>query len=501
MSTAFRTVCDRLVAIGNRMNVANAATQVSLYEKWRKIYPLSLYGGYQRWRRVVLSGLVAIYYVGPWLQRNGDPLFWLNLPERKFVVFGVTYWPQEFVLVSWLLMLAALGLFIVTVVAGRVWCGWACPQTVWTLVYFFIEQKIEGPRTQRMRLDQGGWNRKRIGKKLIKWTLWAGLAFSISFTFLAYFLRPDVLIEKTLTLSLSQAEWFWLLFPAASSFLVSGVLREQVCFHMCPYARFQSVMFDRDTLIISYDEDRGEPRGHKPRRADPAAPVGGDCVDCNRCVHACPTGIDIRDGLQYQCIACAACIDACDEVMLELGQETNLIRYSSQTRDRGETVSRLRPRLVGYIAVFSAIALGFVWTIGHRIPLELDIIRDRGRLFREHWDGSIENTYRLRIINRENQSRRYRLRAEANFPLKLQLRGEPVVDIAAGEQLAIGVQLVSQAAPDEPENRPVRFVVEAIVEANGQTEYTVQEESRFIQPAAPAVPKNPSSDLPPGVNP
>jgi cytochrome c oxidase accessory protein FixG len=460
------------------VSLGETTSQVSLYDKWRKIYPLSLYGGYQRWRRVVLSGLVAVYYIGPWLQLHGHPLFWLNLPERKFVIFGVTYWPQEFVMLSWLLMLSAFGLFIVTVMAGRVWCGWACPQTVWTLVYFFIEQKVEGARTERMRLDRRAWDRKRIGKKLLKWTLWAGLAFSISFTFLAYFLRPEILLDKITTGSLSSVEAFWLSFPAVASFLMSGVLREQVCFHMCPYARFQSVMFDKDTLIISYDEDRGEPRGHKPRRKKPETAATGDCVDCNRCVQACPTGIDIRDGLQYQCIACAACIDACDEVMSNLGQEPNLIRYSSQHRDEGQETSWRRPRLFGYGAAFSAVLIGLVWSVSHRIPLELDVIRDRSRLYREFWDGSIENTYRLRITNREDRSRRYVLRAEADFPFELVTRSGAVVEIAPGQQLEMGVQLVSAADTAAAENRSVQF----IVETDEEPHFAVHEESRFLQP-------------------
>ena len=461
------------------MAIGEAAAQVTLYEKWRKIYPLWLEGGFQTWRRVVLWVLVAAYYLGPWLSWQGQSLMWFNLPERKFVIFGVTYWPQEFVLLSWILMMAAFGLFVVTVLLGRVWCGWACPQTVWTLVYFWIEQKVEGDRTQRMRLDKRPWGGKRIGRKLIKWSLWVLVAASISFTFVAYFLRPEVLGAKILTLSLGRWELFWLGFPAAASFLFSGVLREQVCFHMCPYARFQSVMFDRDTLIISYDEERGEPRGHKPRKADPELASGGDCVDCKRCVYACPTGIDIRDGLQYQCIACAACIDACNDVMAELDLAPNLIRYSSEHRDQGKLVSWARPRLFGYGALLSAILLGFVWTVAHRIPLELDIIRDRGSLFREHWDGSIENTYRLRIMNRENESRRYTVSVSADFPVELQTQDGSLVEVAAGEQLAMSARLVSQREPDAPSNRPVQFVIETVDEPH----FVVHEESRFLQPA------------------
>ncbi|MCG8592603.1 MAG: cytochrome c oxidase accessory protein CcoG [Proteobacteria bacterium] len=457
---------------------APAAERVTLYERWRKIYPLWLEGGFQRWRRVVLLVLVGVYYAGPWLRFDGRPLFWFNLAERQFTVFGATFWPQEFVLLSWMLMMAAFGLFLVTVLAGRVWCGWACPQTVWTLVYFWIEQKVEGQRTQRLRLDRGPWNRRRVVKKLVKWGLWGLVAFTISFTFVAYFLRPEVLVQKLATGTLAPWEQFWLALPAAASFLFSGVLREQVCFHMCPYARFQSVMFDRDTLIISYDEERGEPRGHRSRRTDAASAGLGACIDCNRCVQACPTDIDIRDGLQYQCIACAACIDACNDVMHELGAEPNLIRYSSQHRDQGERIYWLRPRLAGYGAVLLCALLGFGWTLENRVPLELDIIRDRGRLYREIWDGSIENTYSLRITNREQEPRRYAIRAEADFPLELAAHDGTQILVAPGEQKVLNARLTAAPSADVHGNHAVRFVVETL----DAPHYAVDEESRFLAP-------------------
>ncbi len=452
--------------------------QVSLYEKWRKIYPLWLSGGFQTWRRVVLVVLVGVYYVGPWIQWDGHPLFWFNLPARQFTVFGVTFWPQEFVLLSWLLMMGAFGLFFVTVLAGRIWCGWACPQTVWTLVYFWIENLVEGDRTQRLRLDEGKWDGRRIGLKLVKWSLWGLVAASISFTFVAYFVRPVPLLEDITTFSLNGWEVFWLAFPAGASFLFSGVLREQVCFHMCPYARFQSVMFDRDTLIISYDETRGEPRGHRSRKPKPDAPTLGDCVDCGRCVHACPTGIDIRDGLQYQCIACAACIDACNDVMAELDLAPNLIRYSSQNSDRDEARSWLRPRLVGYASVLLLISSGFGWTVTHRVPLELDIIRDRTGLYREYWDDSVENSYSLHILNREAVPRRYQLSVHAAFPIELAARGGTEIEVAPGSQHVLSAQLTSKMDLDQPSNRPVLFVIETI----GEPTYRVEEESRFLQP-------------------
>lgn len=240
---------------------AEAGAEIRLYERWKKIYPRWVSGGFQRGRRSVLLLLLLIFYLSPWFTWNGRPAVWFNLPERKFVLLWATFWPQELVLFSWLLIIAAFALFFFTVIAGRLWCGWACPQTVWTLCYVWLEKWVEGDRNARIRLDRSPWNRHRIGKKLLKWSLWVALAASIAVTFEGYFVPIRELLPKIARFDLSGGEQFWLFFPAAASFLFSGVLREQVCFHMCPYARFQSVMFDRDTLIISYDEERGEPRG------------------------------------------------------------------------------------------------------------------------------------------------------------------------------------------------------------------------------------------------
>jgi cytochrome c oxidase accessory protein FixG len=459
---------------------ADGQGEIRLYEKWRKIYPLWLRGGFQTGRRVVLVILVGVYYLGPWLTWAGRPAIWLNLPERKFTILWATFWPQELVLLSWLLIIGAFTLFLFTVVAGRLFCGWVCPQTVWTLCYVWLERLVEGDRNQRMRLDRGPWNRKRVGKKAIKWSLWALLALSISVTFVGYFVPIRELLPRIAAGEVGGWENFWLLFPAGASFLISGVLREQVCFHMCPYARFQSVMFDRDTLIISYDQERGEPRGSRPRKADPAALGKGACVNCQLCVSVCPTGIDIRDGLQYQCIGCAACIDACNGVMEKMGYEPNLIQYSSENADEHVGRSWARPRIFGYGAVLSVMLLMFSWTIMHRVPLGLDILRDRSRLYREHWDGSVENVYTLKIMNREERERIYRISATGDLPVALEMRsGGDEVTVEAGGQASVNVRLVTQPGVQGETNSAIEFSVETVEAPT----YAVSGPSRFIRPS------------------
>ena len=454
-------------------------SEIRLYEKWKKIYPLWVKGGFQTYRRVVLVLLLLVFYLSPWLTWNGQPAIWLNLPERKFVFLSATFWPQEFVFLSWLLIIAAFSLFFVTVIAGRIWCGWACPQTVWTLCFVWIEKWVEGDRNQRMKLDRGPWNLHRISLKSIKYALWLALAGSIAVTFVGYFVPIRVLIPKILHFDLLPWEQFWLAFPTFISFMMSGVLREQVCFHMCPYARFQSVMFDRDTLIFSYDEERGDPRGSRPRGSDAAERGQGSCINCQLCVSVCPTGIDIRDGLQYQCIGCAACIDVCNDVMEKMGDAPDLIRYSSEHQDHHEGRAVIRPRLIGYGAVLMAMVVAFTWSLAHRIPLGLDIIRDRNRLYREHWDGSVENVYTLKIMNREQQDRIYRVSASGDLPVELKTKdGSSDVHVAAGALLSIPVRLVASPDPDTEHNSVVEFSVETTDEPH----YRVEQESRFIVP-------------------
>lgn len=450
---------------------------VSLYEKWRKIYPLWVSGGFQTWRRVVLVILLLVFYLSPWLRYQGEPGFWFDLEHRRFTVLWATFVPEEFVLLSWLLVIAALALFTVTVAAGRIFCGWACPQTVWSLVYFSIERWVEGDRNARMRLDKGPWNRARITRKAIKYSLWSLVAFSISLTFVGYFTPIRELIPRILTFDLAPWERVALVLPAVGSFMMSGVLREQVCFHMCPYARFQSVMFDHDTLIISYDEERGESRGKRRRNADPAKLELGDCIDCRKCVNVCPTGIDIRDGLQYQCIGCAACVDACADVMQTMGYGESLVRYSTQSRDQGAGRHWLRPRLVGYAAMILVMLGALSYSITHRVPVSLDVDRDRNRLYRQDWDGSVENVYTLRISNRARDAQTYNITFDSTLPLVYD--GPSTIEVAGGKLEALPVRLVLEGEnAAHAVSSDVRFVIQAALNPDTQ----IEKVSRFHMP-------------------
>jgi cytochrome c oxidase accessory protein FixG len=456
---------------------SNGPITVDLYEKWRRIYPAWVSGGFQTWRRIDLVVLVLIYYMGPWLRWGGEPGVRFDLTHRQFTIFWTTFFPEDFVLLAWGLLIAALALFTITIAAGRIFCGWACPQTIWTLVYFTIERFIEGDRTERMRRDRGPRTLEWATKKALKYTAWAIVALSISITFVGYFAEIRELLPRIATLDLSRWERFFILAPAAGSFFFSAVLREQVCFHMCPYARFQSVMIDRDSLIISYDRDRGEPRGSRRRNADPAEVGLGSCIDCKKCVHVCPTGIDIRDGLQYQCIGCAACVDACGEIMQQMGYGESLVRYSSENRDEGKARHWLRPRLAGYSTLIVALLVLVSVFVASRIPLDVDVIRDRNRLYRESWDGSVENVYSLRISNREAEPRRYSIGLDGETPLELQ--GERSVEIAPGEMMLVPMSLRLPASASDTE---VPDSVEFVVRAEHDPAIVVRTESPFHRP-------------------
>ncbi|MHA7835948.1 MAG: cytochrome c oxidase accessory protein CcoG [bacterium] len=454
---------------------------VSLYEKWRKIHPLWVSGGFQTWRRIVLVVLLLIFYVSPWLQWNGEPGVHFDLTHRRFTILWATFVPEEFIFLAWLLLIAALTLFTVTVAAGRVFCGWACPQTVWSLVYFTIEYFIEGDRNTRIRLDKGPWNRRKIGKKALKYSVWGLVALSISVTFLGYFVPMRELLPRVASFDLSGWETFFLFFPAAGSFLMSGVLREQVCFHMCPYARFQSVMFDHDSLIISYDEDRGEPRGKRRRDAALGGSELGSCIDCRKCVNVCPTGIDIRDGLQYQCIGCAACVDACTDVMQQMGYGESLVRYSTQRRDRNESVHWLRPRLVGYGCMVVAMLGLFTYALTQRVPLSLDVQRDRNRLYREFWDGSVENVYTLRIANRGDTAQLYRIGFESALPLEY--HGDRSIRVEAGGLEAVPIRLTLPGEQDPSAAGEGASEVRFEIETMDPPGYQVDKTSPFHLPS------------------
>jgi cytochrome c oxidase accessory protein FixG len=373
----------------------------SLYESAVKIYPRSVKGRFARLRIASMLGLLGLYYLAPWITLGGNPLICFDLPHRQFHILGLTLVPQDLFLLTLLLMAAAFTLFFFTTLAGRLWCGYACPQTVWTEAFLLVERWTEGDRHSRMRLDQGSWDLEKLLRKGAKHFLWLAFAMLTGFTFVAYFVPARALFTDMIHFQIGGWPLFWGVFYGFATWGNAGFMREQVCKYMCPYARFQAAMFDRDTLIISYNSARGEPRKSVARKL--AAPAG-DCVDCTVCVQVCPTGIDIRKGLQYECIACAACVDACDAVMDAVDKPRGLIRYTSANEEAGNKFRLLRPRAVAYGLVWLSILAILTAVVLTRLPLQFDVMRDRHTLYREIPDGSIENVYVLKIDNEDARS-------------------------------------------------------------------------------------------------
>jgi cytochrome c oxidase accessory protein FixG len=449
----------------------------SLYAKRRKIQTLRARGRFQRLRDSIHAFLVLFFYALPWLEWQGRQAVRLDLPGRKFAFFGLTFWPQDFILLSWLLIIATFALFFFTVFAGRLWCGYACPQTVWTRGFVWIEQLVEGDRNKRIKLDRAARNPEKILRRSAKVLLWTALSLLNAFTAVGYFTPIREFAGKLASLTLGPAESFWFLSVAGLTYLLSTALREQVCIYMCPYARFQSVMFDENTLVISYDAQRGEPRGSRSRRLSAREQGKGSCIDCRLCVHACPTGIDIRDGLQLECIACTACIDVCDGIMEKMGYQLGLIRYCTGNELEGRETRWLSPRLAGYgVALTLMIAL-FSYQLAHRVPLGLDIIRDRNRLYRESFDGSIENVYTLRILNMDQQDHTFRISSKGEALLTY--AGKNQVLVAGGEQLSLPVRL--RAEPEDATSTETSSRVSFTVQAIGDPRIAITQESRFIR--------------------
>ena len=362
-----------------------------LYASHQKVYPREIGGRYATLRWIALCVLLGLFYGLPWVQWDGRQAVLFDLPERKFYIFALTFFPQDFYLLTWLLIIAALSLFFFTALAGRLWCGYACPQTVWTQVFVWMERIAEGNWARRIRLDKGPFSTGKLGRKALKQALWISFALFTGFAFVGFFVPIRSLAPSLVAGGIGFWAWFWILFYGFATYGNAGFMREQVCMYLCPYARFQSAMFDRDTLLISYDEARG------------------DCIDCTICVQVCPTGIDIRKGLQYECIACAACIDACDPVMDKVGRPRGLIRYSTQAEMEGRKSRLLRPRVVIYGTLLSLLVGGFALAIALRVPVNVDVLRDRNTLYRGLPDGGIENVFSIRIINKDQRSHDFRI--------------------------------------------------------------------------------------------
>ena len=417
----------------------------SLYASHEKIYPRSVQGRYATLRWAAVWFTQIIFYGLPWLSWNGRQAVLFDLAARKFHLFGVVLWPQDFIYLAGLLVIAALSLFFFTAVAGRLWCGYACPQTVYTEIFMWVERHIEGDRAAQMKLDAGPWTPRKVGLKAAKHTVWVTLSLFTGFTFIGYFAPIRELFGQILALQVGPWQIFWGLFYSVATWGNAGFMREQVCKYMCPYARFQGAMFDRDTMVITYDAQRGEPRGSRSKKADPASLGLGSCIDCTLCVQVCPTGIDIRNGQQYECIGCAACIDVCDDVMDRMGYARGLVRYATQRAiDRGldgRSMLRrvLRPRVIAYATILLVLTGALVGSLVTRNPLRVDLIRDRHALARVVEDGDIENTYRIHFMNASERTLQLVLQVQG-LP-QLRIAGDTAFEVAPASNRAVPLNL------------------------------------------------------------
>ena len=456
---------------------------VRMYAAREDIFPREIEGRYAtlRWACVWLTQI--LFYGLPWLNMNGRQAVLFDLASRKFYLAGMVFWPQDFIYLAALLIVCAYGLFLVTAVAGRVWCGFACPQTVYTEIFLWIERKIEGSRSSQLRLARQPWNAEKVVKRGAKHLSWGAVALWTGFTFVGYFAPICSLGGEIAAFGLGPWETFWILFYSFATYGNAGWLREQVCKYMCPYARFQSAMFDKDTLIVTYDAERGEPRnGRRKGEAQASAGNGGDCIDCSLCVQVCPTGIDIRRGLQYECIGCAACVDACNIVMDKVRKPRGLIRYATESglaQKLGALEIRrrmLRPRVLVYGAVLAMLVAAMGTSLALRNPLKLDVIRDRGSMGREVEDGRIENVYRLQVMNT----------SEAPQTLRVSVSGIPsatVVDDGAiamdgATTRAVPVRVRVDPGAGKPGSNRIEFTVRSV----GDPDLSVSEGAAFIVP-------------------
>ena len=453
---------------------------VSFYEAHKKIYPRSISGTFMRWRWLMVWATQLLFYGLPWLDWGQRQMVLFDLGARRFYLFGYVLYPQDFIYLTGLLIISALALFLFTAVAGRLWCGFTCPQTVYTEIFMWIEHKVEGDRSARIRLDQAGWTWEKVWKKSLKQLLWVVFALWTGFTFVGYFVPIRELGSELLAL---QGGWqiFWVLFYGFATYGNAGYMREQVCKYMCPYARFQSAMFDKDTLVVSYDTVRGEARGPRKKDADYKAQGLGDCIDCKLCVQVCPVGIDIRNGLQYECIGCGLCIDACNNVMDNMHYPRGLIRLTTQNAvtqrwQRSQILRRIaRPRVLIYGAVLVGLSVAMVVSMALREPLKVDVIRDRASLARIVAGGKLENVYRLQVMNATEATQTYHVQVHGLNGIELVEGGEVEVLPAQTRGVAVRVQIPYGAA--EPGSHHIVFDIDA-----RSGEGRVSEKSVFLVP-------------------
>jgi cytochrome c oxidase accessory protein FixG len=450
---------------------------ISLFKSEEKIYARSVKGLFAnlRWLTVWITQLV--FYVSPWLMWGERQAILFDLESRRFYILGLVLYPQDFIFLATLLIICALSLFLVTAVAGRVWCGYGCPQTVYTEIFMAIERFVEGDRGKRQRLDAQPWSVSKVARKSGKHVLWLAVAFWTGYTFVGYFTPIRELAVGLIHWELGPWQWFWMLFYAFATYGNAGFMREQVCKYMCPYARFQSAMFDKDTLIVSYDEARGETRGARSRGADAAKLGLGDCIDCSLCVQVCPTGIDIRKGLQYECIGCAACVDACDVVMDKLNYPRGLIRYTTQNAlvnrwSPQQVWQRLRrPRILAYLAVWVTVCSLWVVALGMRQDFKVDVVRDRGVLARVMPGGLLENVYRVQIMNASDSAQKFTIVPKGLDGITI--AGNAAIEVEAAQSKWVVLRIDIPYGSQKPGSHPIELEIQSAHDARKLVEKTV----------------------------
>ena len=453
---------------------------VSLYAASKKIYPRSVEGvfAYWRWILVVLTQLV--FYGLPWFEWGTRQAVLFDLASRRFYIFGLVLYPQDFIYLTGLLVISALALFLFTAVAGRLWCGYACPQTVYSEIFLWIERKVEGDRSARMRLDDADFSLEKLVKKWYKHIIWIFFSIWTGFTFVGYFTPIRELAMEFFLTQMSSWELFWVFFYAFATYGNAGFMREQVCKYMCPYARFQSAMFDNDTLIVTYDAERGEPRGPRSKKAEAGALNLGACVDCTLCVQVCPTGIDIRNGLQYECIGCGACADVCDTVMDKMGYARGLVRYSTQNAMDNKWTPKqiwqrlMRPRIQIYTMILVTVTVGLLVSLSLRTPFKVDVVRDRSTLSRITEYGTLENVYRLQIMNAAENVQTYRLSVKGLPGLKITTDTEVMVDPAQARWVVLRADVPYGSV--EGGSHKIMFEIQAL----GTDDFVVEKSVFFV---------------------
>jgi len=445
------------------------------YKPGDQIYVRKNAGFFQKLRQRMNLVYFAFFALLPWLQYNGHQAVLFDISEQRFTLWSLTLWPQDLTLLAWFFIFGAFLLFFVTTFLGRVWCGYMCPQTVWTFIFIWFEEKIEGSANQRRKLDQQTLNGKKIWKKTLKHVSWLMFSLFTAMTFAGYFSPMSELFVNVFTFDTSVTMTTILAFFTFATYGNAGWMRETVCLHMCPYARFQSAMFDKDTLTVAYDNNRGENRGARGRKQDHKQLGLGDCIDCNLCVEVCPTGIDIRNGLQYECINCGSCVDACSSVMTRMKYEQGLIRYTTEHELEGRKVNFVRSKLIGYAVVLTIMSTMLVLEIVNRIPLSLDIIRDRTELSKENYNGEIENVFTLKILNMSQTDNTYKLSLKGIENTKWHGKQEIFVKAATVYTLPISISV----DPYELKGymTDITFTVEQV---SPQDDVSIEHESRFF---------------------